>query len=148
MLGVSTYDQDYIDQCRDRVAAQVSAYEALATAARNGAKGGAAIDAFEPLFFNNMVLVLDALFVHRLRTKEGKDGNPVNEVRVLSESLMQSDGVLALPKSIKLDPERTILHHAPGDAIALDAGAFQRLAKGYFEGIEERYVEEGSRRAS
>jgi hypothetical protein len=141
MLGVSTYDQDYIDKCRDRVAAQVSAYEALGTAARNGAKGGPAIDAFEPLFFNNMVLVLDALFVHRLRNKEGKDGNPVNEVRVLSESLTGNDGVLAVPKSIKLDPQRTILHHAPGDEIALDADGFQRLAEGYFEGIEERYTD-------
>ena len=141
MLGVSTYDQDYIDKCRERVTAQVAAYEAVAAAARNGAKGGSAVDAFEPLFFNHMVLVLDALFVHRLRNREGKDGNPVNEVRVLSESLMENDGVLAVPKSIKLDPERTILHHAPGDDIALDADAFQRLAKAYFEGIEERYTD-------
>ena len=141
MLGVGTYDQDYIDKCRERVAAQVAAYEALAAAARSGANGRPAIDAFEPLFFNNMVLVLDALFVHRLRNKEGKDGNAVNEVRVLSASLTGNDGVLAVPKSIKLDPERTILHHAPGDAIALDADAFQRLAEGYFEGIEERYTD-------
>jgi hypothetical protein len=141
MLGVSTYDQDYIDKCRDRIAAQVAAYEAVAAAAGNGAKGGSAVDAFEPLFFNNLVLVLDALFVHRLRNREGKDGNPVNEVRVLSESLMENDGVLAVPTSIKLDPERTILHHAPGDEIALGADAFQRLATAYFEGIEERYTD-------
>jgi hypothetical protein len=139
MLGVSTYDQDYIDKCRDKVATQVSAYEALATAARNGAKGDAEVDAFEPLFFNNMVLVLDALFMHRLRTKEGKDGNPANEVRALSESLLQSDGVLTVPKSIKLDPERSVLHHAPGDEIALSADHFQRLAEAYFATIEERF---------
>jgi hypothetical protein len=139
MLGVSSYDQDYIDTCRDKVAAQVSAYEALATAARNGAKAGAEVDAFEPLFFNNMVLVLDALFMHRLRTKEGKDGNPANEVRVLSESLVQSHGVLTVPKSIKLDQERSILPHAPGDEIALSADAFSRLAAAYFAAIEERF---------
>ena len=34
MLGRSSYDQDYIDTCRVKVAAQLSAYEALATAAR------------------------------------------------------------------------------------------------------------------
>jgi hypothetical protein len=50
-----------------------------------------------------------------LRNKEGKDGNPVNEVRVLSESLVQGDGTLTVPKSIKLDPESSVLHHAPGD---------------------------------
>jgi hypothetical protein len=139
MLGVNTYDQDYIDKCRNRVAAQVTAYEAVAAAARNGAKGGAEVDTFEPLFFNNMVLVLDALFMHRLRTKEGKDGNPANEVRVLAESLLQSDGVLTVPKSIKLDAEGTVLHHAPGDAIALSAADFQRLAEAYFATIEERF---------
>jgi hypothetical protein len=63
MLAVSTYDQAYIDKCRDKVAAQVATYEALARAARDGAKAGSAVDAVEPLFFNNMVLVLDALFV-------------------------------------------------------------------------------------
>jgi hypothetical protein len=139
MLGVSTYDQDYIDECHDKVAAQVSAYEALATAARNGAKADAEVDAFEPLFFNNMVLVLDALFMHRLRTKEGKDGNPANEVRVLSESLLEGGGVLTVPKSIKLDPERSVLHHAPGDEIALSADHFERLAEAYFATIEERF---------
>jgi hypothetical protein len=139
MLGVSSYDQDYIDTCRDKVAAQVSAYQALATAARNGAKAGAEVDAFEPLFFNNMVLVLDALFMHRLRTKEGKDGNPANEVRVLSESLVQSHGVVTVPKSIKLDRERSILHHAPCDEIALSADDFSRLAAAYFAAIEERF---------
>jgi hypothetical protein len=141
MLAVSAYDQDYIDTCREKVGAQVAAYEALARAARNGAEAGSALDAFEPLFFNNMVLVLDALFVHRLRNKEGKDGNPVNEVRVLSESLVQGDGVLTVPKSIKLDPEHSVLHHAPGDEIALSCGDFQRLAEAYFAEMQARYTD-------
>ena len=140
MLGRSNYDQDYIDKCRDKVAAQVAAYDALASAARNGAKLDSQVDAFEPLFFNNMVLVLDALFVHRLRTKEGKDGNPLNEVRVLSESLMENDGVLAGGKSIKLKPESSILHLEVGDEIAVDASGFQRLAEGFFAEMEARYV--------
>jgi hypothetical protein len=141
MLGRSKYDQDYIDKCRVKVAAQVSAYEALATAARNGAELGSQIDAFEPLFFNNMVLVLDALFVHRLRNQEGKDGNPLNEVRALSESLMENDGVLAVGKSIKLTPESSILHLEAGDEIAVGATDFQRLAEAYFAEIEARYAD-------
>lgn len=35
-----------------------------------------ALEAFEALFFNNMTLVLDRYFVHRLRMVTGKDGNP------------------------------------------------------------------------
>jgi hypothetical protein len=138
MLAVSTYDQDYIDKCRASVDAHVSAYEALAEAARkNGSQ--AELDAFEPLFFNNMVLVLDTLFTHRVRNKEGKDGNPLNEVRVLCTSLMENDGALAADKTIKLEPESSLLHHEVGDRIALSAGDFQRLAHGFFAEIESRY---------
>jgi hypothetical protein len=33
-----------------------------------------------PLFCNNLMLVLDRRFVHRLRMVTGKAGNPLNEV--------------------------------------------------------------------
>ena len=88
-----------------------------------------------------MVLVLDALFVHRLRTKEGKDGNPLNEVRALSESLTENDGVLAVAKSIKHKRESSVLHLEVGDQIALGASDFQRLAEAYFAEIEAKYTD-------
>jgi len=34
-----------------------------------------AVDSFEPLFFNNLVVVSDGFFVHRSRTIEKKDAN-------------------------------------------------------------------------
>jgi hypothetical protein len=40
------------------------------------------LEAFETLLFNNMILVLDRNFVHRLRMVIGKDGNPLNEVEL------------------------------------------------------------------
>jgi hypothetical protein len=83
----------------------VKAYRALA--AKVGDKN--ALAAFEPVFFNNLVLSLDAHFVHRTRAIEGKDGNPLNEVRVLCSSLMLHDGVLTAEKSIKLVPQKSVL---------------------------------------
>jgi hypothetical protein len=145
MLGVSSYTQDYVDHCRESVRRQVSAYTGLAAAARGGAAADVegAIDEFEPRFFNGMVLVLDRCFVHRLRKDEGKDGNPLNEVRVLCDSLLQNDGVLAADKQIKLKPDASVLGLAVGDEIRIGQEDFVRLAEAFFAEIEKRFVATG-----
>jgi hypothetical protein len=142
MLGRKTYDKHYIDACRTRVDAQVAAYDALATAARDGGgdgSGGAALDTFAPQFFNHMVLALDEYFVHRLRGQEGKDGNPANEVRLLAASIMENDGRLVADKQIRLTPESSVLGLAAGDEVRIDEDGFRRLADGYFAEIEKRF---------
>ncbi|MGB0096228.1 MAG: hypothetical protein WBP81_27280 [Solirubrobacteraceae bacterium] len=53
-----------------------------------------AFDAFDPHIFNNMTLALDRYFVHRIRMVTGKDGNQLNEVELISDSLMNNDGVV------------------------------------------------------
>jgi hypothetical protein len=146
MLGVSSYPQDYIDYCRESVRRQVAAYEDLMAAARGAASGDAAgvegaIEAFEPRFFNNMVLVLDACFVHRLRKTEGKDGNPLSEVRVLCASLLTNDGVLGKDSQIKLKPETSVLGLSVGDEIRIAHDDFVRLADAFFSELEARFVE-------
>ena len=135
MLGVSTYDQAYVDTCREAMRAQIAAYDGVAAAAGDGG----ARDAFEPLFFNNLVLVLDHLFMHRLRGREGKDGNPANEVRVLAASIMTGGARLTPDKTIRLTPETSVLGHAPGDEIALSQSDFVRLADAYLAEIEARF---------
>jgi len=45
----------------------------------NDALLDSAIESFEPNFFNNLILVLDNYFCNRSRTKENKNGNPLNE---------------------------------------------------------------------
>jgi hypothetical protein len=137
MLGVSQYSQDYVDATRARVRDQLAAYRALA----GGGCDAAALDAFAPRFFDHMVIALDACFVHRLRNKELKDGNPLNEVRLLASSIMTNDGILAADKQIKLKPETSVLGYAAGDRIALDADAFERLAEAFLTEIERKYVE-------
>ena len=59
MLSVSRYPKAYIEDCRGKVDTQLAAFQKL--------KGGAELRAFEPLFFNHMVLALDRYFNHRAR---------------------------------------------------------------------------------
>jgi hypothetical protein len=60
-----------------------------------------------------MVLILDTYFTHRSRTTEGKDSNPLNEVRVLCNSILENKSVLRADKSIKLKPETSVLKLPP-----------------------------------
>jgi hypothetical protein len=135
MLCMTTYDQSYVDDCRAKIASQVGAYRALASTAK-----GSALDAFEPVFFNNMVLALDSHFAHRSRTLELKDGNPLNEVRVLCNSIMNNDGVVAPDKQIKLNPTTSVLSHQAGDQIELSEQEFVQLSQAFFAEIESKFV--------
>jgi len=138
MLSMSTYPEEYIAECRSRVDSDVTAYKRLAAAA------GAAAGAFAPVFFNNMVIVLDAYFCHRARTLEGKDGNPLNEVRLLCSSLMLHDGVMTAEKSIKLSPDSSVLKLRFGDTIALDEADFSRLSAAFFAELESRFSKQAA----
>jgi hypothetical protein len=144
MLGKNSYEQHYVDECRCKVEAQLEAYHALVAVARKGSGSGArvgeTIEAFDRAFFNNLVLVLDAMFVHRLRAQEGKDGNPLNEVRMLCTSILQHAGVLTADSTIKYKSESSVLKYQIGEQISLDDAAFSRLAEAYFDEIEARFV--------
>jgi hypothetical protein len=142
MLGMTNYSKDYIDQCRARVDADLKAY--AKQAGKNPSKE------FENRFFNNQVLLLDHMFVHRLMAIEGKDGNPLNEVRVLCNSLLFNRGKLQVEKlpdwpnsagsSLKLPPEKSVLKLKAGETIALTHAGFVRLAEAFFEEIEKKYL--------
>ena len=136
MLSMSKYSQQYIDECRVTLDAQVSAYRELVAVVTD--RGAA--DRFEPVFFNNMVIVLENYFVHRLRAAEGKDGNPLNEVRLLSTSMLTNNGKLVADKQIKLDPAKSVLRYAVGDEIRVRATDFDRLCKAFFAELESKYL--------
>jgi hypothetical protein len=141
MLGVSSYPQAFVDGCRRRLEAQLRAYDELLAAAAGGASaaGHAAVAAFEAEFFANLVLVLDHSFMHRLRGVEGKDGNPLNEVRMLTSSLLDHDGVMTAEKTIKYDAGKSVVGIAIGDEIRLDEKSFRLLADAYLAEIEKRF---------
>jgi hypothetical protein len=140
MLGVKSYSSDYIDGCRRKVADQVGAYRAVAEAVGSGTAATAVRD-LEPTYFNALVIVLDACFTHRLRGVEGKDGNPLNEVRSLNTSLLEHDGVLTVEKAIKLKPDTSVLGIEAGAPVALTEEQFTRLAEAFFAEIDVRFSE-------
>jgi hypothetical protein len=136
VLSVNNYSQDYVDDRRRKVDANLAAYRKMAKAA--GAS--AALEAFEPVFFNNLVLALETYFTHRARGLEGKDGNPLNEVRVLCTSMLSNDDVMAADKTIKMKPEAFVLKLEVGDRIAIREADFVALADAFFAEIEARYI--------
>ena len=141
MLGMKSYAPEYISACRARVDEDLRAYwEQL---------GSAPSVEFEHRFFNDQVLLLDYMFVHRLAGIEGKDGNPLNEVRVLCNSLLLNGGVFQPEKlpdwptsagaSCKLPPEKSVLGLNVGDKVQLSEADFIRLANAFFGEIERRF---------
>ena len=140
MLGRKTYTREELENARTVIDAQLAAWRALAEAADGSPKTAAALEAIEPLLFNNMALVLDRYFVHRLRSVTGKDGNPLNEVELLSESLMNNDGVLRGNNVVKFVPERSVTGLEPGQRIRLGADEFERLARAFLADLEAKFV--------
>lgn len=144
MLSVSSYPQEHVDATRSKIDAQVDAYNTLVTAARAaaGAKKATlepAIAGFEPLFFNHMVMALDNYFLHRGRNLEGKDGNPLNEVRILCSSITSNDGIMLNDKTIQMKSATSVLKYEVGDDIRLNEGDFRRLAEAFLNEIEAKF---------
>lgn len=134
MLGRASYSLDFIMACRKRAEKQLKLYDALAK------KAGKEAEAFAPEFFNTMVLALDHYFMHRLRGKEGKDGNPANEVRMLAVSLLENDGVMAKDNTIKYDPAKSVTGIAIGQKIVIDRKQFEALLDGFFDEIGAKFA--------
>lgn len=65
----------------------------------------------------------------RLREVTGKDGNALNEVELLTESLMNNRGVLRCNSVIKFVPEASVLKLNVGDRIQVNTSDFERVAK-------------------
>jgi len=138
MLGMKTYERGYVNACRAKIDADVRAFK------RSGAKG------LETTFFNNLVLKMEYMFVHRFSGIEGKDGNPLNEVRVLCNSILLNEGKLQVEKlpgwpnsavaGLKLPPDTSVLKLRVGDEVKVSEADFARLAKAFFAEIEKKYT--------
>jgi hypothetical protein len=134
MLSISSYTQEYIDGVRAQIDRTVEAYDAVGASAPAAAR-----EAFEPQLFNHLLLALDFYFGHRSRNMELKDGNALNEMRMVCTSLLQGDGRLLADKQIKLKPATRVLGLQVGDEIALDREGFMRLADAVYAEIAAKY---------
>lgn len=142
MLGRKDYTREELASAQREVKQLLSTYRKLAKAVQETSdpKATAALETFEPVLFNSMALALDRRFVHRLRSVTGKDGNPINELELLSDSLMNNDGVLRGINVIQYKAEDSVLKLDVGDEIHLDAEQFQRLSKEFFGDLASKYV--------
>lgn len=136
MSSASTYSREYIAGCRKHVDAQLASYLNLVDGATPEARA-----AFEEQFWGNLVLVLELMFVHRQRAKEGRDGNPMNEVRFIAASIVEHDGVFTVDRSTRLKSSTSVLGFEPGERIVLDADRFARLSAAYFAAVESAFGE-------
>src|SRR4051794_21127054 len=142
MLGRKTYTQEELDHATSAIEQQLDAYKKLVAAIdTSDPKVASALEDFEPLFFDNLTLALDRRFVHRVRMVTGKDGNPLNEVELLTDSLMDNDGVLRGNNVIKLIPEESVLKLEIGDPIRLSAEQFERLAGAFLGEIRSKFLQ-------
>jgi len=145
MLGRKDYTQEELQHGQTVITQQLQSYRALAgamPASTGDSQLGAAREAFDAQFFNNLTLLLDRLYVHRLSGKayKGKDGNPLNELRLITDSLLSHEGRLRSDKQITLRPESSVLGLAVGDEIRLTEADFERLAAAFFAALRARFV--------
>lgn len=136
MLSRASYAAEYVGSCRNLFDNLLAAYESLTE--------GRDLDtaaAFEISLARHLIVVLDAYFVHRARGREKKDGNPLNEVRMLRDSILENGCVLAPNSTIKYRPDRAVLGHEVGDSIDPSVSDVALLAAAYFREIEEKYAD-------
>jgi hypothetical protein len=125
MLLRTGYDRHYVAGCRESVGAAVEELR------RVGA-GSAA--------WNQLVVALEHWVAQRIPKIEGRDGNPLNEVRVLAASVTEHGSVVVIPRGIKLSPDTSVLGFEQGEEISLDGDAFERLFDAFLAEVEAKFT--------
>lgn len=129
MLAVSRYAPEYVERCRNTFHATIAA----CGKGLSSTKG-------EPLVTCQLIVALEGWFAQRTRGMEGKDGNPMNEVRLLASSITHHGGVLTIEKGLRLTADSSVLGLAPGDVIAPSLHDLAHLVDAFLDAIERTYV--------
>ena len=125
-----------IASCRSEIAAQLQSYRDLVGAASKASgmslvRIDAALSAFEPAFFGNLLVALDARFASRARTA----GASV-EVALLAAALLHHGGVLQRDPALPYDADASVLRIDTGDRVALNADDLEALAAAFLAALE------------
>src|SRR5471032_442982 len=125
MFATAICSEAAIDACRKEFAGYVQAYRDLVAAASKASGASlvridGAIAAFEPGYFNNLLVAIHARLAKGPRGEEAAVGNPLDEVRLICASLMLHGGVMTADASIAYVPEKSVLRIDIGDRIALN----------------------------
>lgn len=128
-----SYTPAYISDARAKIDLQLSTYHDFRIAAEMGedkAALGAAIDAFEPPFFRNLILAMDRYFADR---DPALEGDALKEVRMLISSILHSH------HKVSDDASTSILGFKAGDDIRLNAQQFAKLSEAFFSEVALKY---------
>lgn len=128
MLSVKSYSADYRLRCRLRLNTLLDGLATLSIPQK-----------IELALCNELLLALDNSFCHRMRGQEGKGGNPLNEVRMLTNSILNNAAILAADNTIKYNAEKSVAGIALGSPIELDRAAFAKLSAAFFDEIDRRF---------
>ncbi|HEY3059904.1 MAG TPA: hypothetical protein VGL99_13105 [Chloroflexota bacterium] len=135
MLGRKSYTRGEIEHGKVAVEEQLAGFRKLQSVASG----------FEAMFFNSMALVLDPYYVHRLRVSTGKDGNALNELELIADSLLNNGGVLRGNNVVKYVPEQSVVKLKVSDKIHLTADEFERLSAAFFGELERKFLTSAGR---
>ncbi len=136
MLGKSSYPTAQVAAARAEFAALARTWRGVAAKSEAGARAEA-----EAQVFAQMVVALEGWFVHRLRSVEGKDGNALNEVRLLALGVTANGGYFPSDGVIRWKPEASVTGYRAGDRIRLSEAVFSRLAGVYLDRIAAKFPE-------
>jgi hypothetical protein len=122
---------------RAALAAQLQAYRDLVGAASKASgmslvRIDAALAAFEPAFFGNLLVALDARFAARPRREAGA------EVALLATALLHHDGVLTRDAALPYDADTSVLRIDLGERVALNADDLETLAAAFLAELDRQ----------
>jgi len=125
-----------VDAVRAEMAAAVARYRALVGAASKASGASlpridAALAEFEPVFFGNLLVALDARFPGRAPGTAGV----FSEVRALCDALVHHGGRLVVDPAEPYDGDAALLRLEPGDRVELNGDDFEALCTAFLDAL-------------